>query len=486
MNQHSATFVSGRIRIARRGRITPLLLFVITMTFLCGILVINSFFVTQQRVQQQNAIDAAALAAAEVLAQEAFLYANPSIYDVANCPMPDPDPAKQKTPIPDPTKPLFCQATQVAVDFARKNYVAGRPLELRAEDVVFSITDVKTRSTQAWMYAAGPNVNSAIPPLTLAQKRTINGVQVYCRTALERGKTIRMPFLTGMAWDVASRSEAILDGYVYGFQTDPGTPEHPGTINIPLAPLGLSEQSWREQVEANVQLPEAYSSDERLPYGDFKVMIGAIPQDPHAYDCRVIAPILYFGTATIAEATSQFNADNPGITPTQYGVYLQTNAQNPFALDLKTLKTTLPAAPHSIGGDDNLATLESNLQGLKKTEKRLIWPLISGYNDANAQKKAIITGFVAARIIQVRRVSYHLLTDRNGETVPGSKKEGPCDEGLDNEGRLRRRYEVLELTLHPTLLATSTSMVFVQDWPTGDQFEHRFPNSYVKKIRLIK
>jgi len=468
-------------RNARRGRVTPLLLFLITVTFICGILIINSFFVMSVRVEQENATDAAALAAAEVLACEAFLYGDPSIY--APCPVSAPkQQVRLAALITEPVgKSLFCEASLAAIEFASKNFVSGKPLELRPHDVVFSVTDIPERVSRASMPAGEPDAKSIFPPLTLAQKRHLNAVQVYGRNAHQRGARIPMPMFTRMASQVASRSEAVLDGYVYGFHTDPD-----GDINIPLAPIGLNERSWREQVELPVDRSCETPANGRLPFGDFKVLIGSISHDPDVHDSKTIAPLLFFGTTTIAQATGQLNPLAPGITPAQYVAFVSANDNKPLALDPNTLQLKVPASPHSHSQADNLHSLEANLSSLKTKETRLIWPLISGYNDSHSQKKANISGFVAARVINVKRLSYHLLTDQDGHTVRDSKKEGTCDDGFDNDGRRRHRYEMLELTLHPSLLATSTGIVFVQDWPDSDQHPYRFPNAYVKKIRLIK
>jgi hypothetical protein len=447
------------------------LLGVLTITFMCGIFVINSFFVTQMRVQQENATDSAALAAAEVLANEDLLYADSSIFGLR---LPE-KPGSSQAASP---APLFGLATQSALDFADRNFVAGKSFGLHVEDVAYSITNLQTRTSDGLISALeSPASNAAT--FSLTQKRAINAVQVTGRSTKARGNAMRLPIFNRMSWEMTTRSEAVLDGYVYGFHTDPS-----GEINIPMAPIGLNARSWAVQVESSVDLSRERPADGRLPFGDFKVMLGAIAQDPDSNDSSKIAPMIHFGTSTLTEAISQLNSTNPGILPAQYDLFFQANNRQPLALDAATLRLSLPTAPQPNRDNTDLGMLESKLRGLSTT--RLIWPLISGYNDGNPQRQAVITGFVAARIIDVKRTSYRLLTDRNGDAVPGSKEQGTCEEGMDDQGRTRRPYDVLELTLHPTLLATSTAMVFVKDWPRTDQNPFRFPNAYVKKIRLIK
>jgi hypothetical protein len=461
-----STARSVRLNSARRGRIGAILLAVLTITFVCGILVVNSFFVAQIRVQQENATDAAALAAAEVLAQEDFLYGEPTLYVV-----------KQ-----DVTSglafPIFRNAAQAAIDFAAKNYVNGKRFELRGEDIEFHCTDVQARTSRGSMAAVDPPESA----LTLAQKRGLNSVQVTGHHTTSRGNAVPLPILGGISWEMSTRSEAVLDGYIYGFHADPL-----GEVNIPLAPIGLNARSWMEQVEAPVDRTLATPAKGRLPFGDFKVMLGAIAQDPDYHDCTKIAPMIHVGTTTLAQSAMQLSPHNPGITPAHHQAHLKANNNLPFALDPTTLQLPLSAAPHANQDNGGIGPMEANLLGLKNKNTRLIWPLISGYNNsAKEQRKAVITGFVAARVINVKRVSYHLLTDKNGDTVPGSKKQGSGEEGTDDKGLTRHQYEILELTLHPTLLATSTAMVFVRDWPMGEQHQFRFPNAYVKTIRLLK
>src|SRR5579862_8011958 len=163
----------------RPGRMTSVLLVILTITFLFGILVINSFFVGAVRIQQENATDASALAAAEVLADEALLYGDPSIYGVRNYRTRDRDWRERhedEPPLRQPT--LFCQAVDAGIDFGRRNIVGGRSFDIRPADLFFGNVDVPQRRI-CGILPADPDCPVDLgAPLTLAKKRSINSVQV--------------------------------------------------------------------------------------------------------------------------------------------------------------------------------------------------------------------------------------------------------------------------------------------------------------------
>jgi hypothetical protein len=356
--------------------------------------------------------------------------------------------------------------------------------------------------------------------LTLPELRRINSVHVMGKSGCDsKENNLRFPLYGRGRFQAVTRSEAVLDGFVYGFHTHPE-----GAINIPMLPAALHERSWRAQVESAVDPSFATPTDGPLPYGDFIVHLGAVPHDPEARLPGVYAPILRIGTSNAAEALTQFDAKNPGITPRQYGVYLAASAQKPFALDTKTFRLAAPGSP--LVSPDDLALLETNLQGL--VNRRLIWPLYAEYDESQGSGRVMITGFVAARIVDVRKTSYHVMVDPNGkgkgkhkglchEHPPGfafgkdkgkgeeksqdakGKKKGLNDDQGHNgwnvdppEGKaygkkgLCVEFGALQITLRPTMLATSTGMVFVSDWPSGPQHLFRFPNAYIKRIRLVK
>ena len=142
------------------------MVFILLILMILGGLVIDSFYVTAARVQQENTTDAAALAAAEAVATEAFLYADPSLY----------------TPSPSS---LFTNAAQTATDFGAKNFVAGKTLNITPADVSFDIMQIPSRSIGG-SQSADPTAASS---LTLSQQRTINAVQVVGRSTRARRKS---------------------------------------------------------------------------------------------------------------------------------------------------------------------------------------------------------------------------------------------------------------------------------------------------------
>jgi hypothetical protein len=524
---HRAT-LADELSARRPARIGWVLVFMLVIIVLLGILVINSFFVTAVRVQQESATDAAALAAAEVLADEALLYGDPSNFDLSHFRSRDRegngrerDDERRSAARPS----LFCRAAEAGCAFGRKNLVGGKSFDVRTADVFFDIVDVCQRNIHGTMHA---EANSELGmPLTLAQKRRINSVQVVGKSVEERENALRLPFCAFFSKKMITRADAVLDGHIHGFHTDPC-----GSINIPLAPIALCDAKWREQVEKWVDPTFATPSDGPLPWGDCKVTIGADHHDPESRKPGAYAPILLIGASSIGEAVTQCSPGNPGITPAHYGKYLAACGQKTLALDLNTLQLPVPGSPHINAGD--LAQLEQHLRNLPG--KRLIWPLYSGYEKNGPASNVIICGFVAARVTEVNRVTYSIVTDKRGHAVPNGKHRGTSAEnprwkkhqrddqgngddsgnkdrpnpdgrrtdddngdGGDNRpgdgsnnhkkhghGESCIEFTALQLTLRPTLLATSTGIVCVKDWPTGPQHQFRFPNAYVKRIRLLK
>ncbi|HZZ81920.1 MAG TPA: hypothetical protein VFE62_25700 [Gemmataceae bacterium] len=510
----------------RRGRIAWLLALVLVIIILLGVLVINSFFVTEIRVQQENATDAAALAAAEVLADDALLFGDPNTFSLSpyharpresyerGRPEGERENAQWRAQFA-PQQSLLCRAANAAIEFGGRNFVGGKSFEIRPADIFFDIVDIPNRSIIGTLPAEENSPLDFGTPLTLARKRQINSVHVVSRSEDARENSLQLPFRAFFSREMITRSTAVLDGYVRGFHVDPD-----GSINIPMAPVALNADSWSTQVEKKVDTSLATPANGPLPFGSFKLTIGARSQDPDARNPGVYSPILLIGTSSMAEAITQLNPTNPGITPTQYRHYLNASRAEMLALDPQTLQLPLSASPLVNSAD--LLQLQANLNRL--VGKRLIWPLYSGYDARKQTGTVVVTGFVAARVADMKSVTYSIMLDGKGNAVPNSKAEGRCDQNphhgkhergandddrsddntSDNRkssddgeksrgehSRHRRQescleYSVLQVTLQPTMLATTTGVVYVRDWPTGPQHQFRFPNAYVKHIRLMK
>jgi hypothetical protein len=448
------------------------MLAMLLLLMLFGALVIDSFYVAAARVQQENATDAAALAAAEVLATEALLFADPSLYATAN------------------PSSLFANAAQAARDFGAKNFVGGKPLNILPADVSFDIVQIPSRAIVG-SQSADPTVASALTP---TQRRSINAVQVVGRRTKGRGSPLTLPLFNGIGYQMTTRSEAVLDGYVYGFTPyvmgfDPTasppletavTPSNPIAegLNIPLVPLaifsdptGSSPQSWESQVESSVD----FTSPNALAYGTMTITIGnANFSAAQLYNGGTLnATFLAIGTNYTTNPPNKYMSDGTnrtindqilngsGIAPADYFAFYTGNGNLPLALN----RTTDPPGPLVCPGTPvgpfpdtaDFATLAGSLASLRNVP--MVWPLFTGY-DASIPPKVIVSGFVVARVSGVQPM-----------TVAGQT----C----------------LQVQLTPSLRATKTALTYVSQWPTTQPapsayFPFRFPNAYVKRIRLMR
>jgi hypothetical protein len=454
----------------RRGRIGCLIVAVLLLTLLFGVLVIDSFFVTGARVQQETATDAPALAGGETLASEALLYADPNDFLLNGT-------------------SLLSITAQNAINIGPKNFVAGKPLAIVPADISFNIIDIPSRTIIGSMSADPRKVSS----LSLQQMRSINAVQILGQSTNARGNALRLPMFNRDGYQMITRTHAVLDGFVYGFSPyvqgfDP-TANPPlrnafaaadqtiEGINIPLAPLaifsdptGINPQSWEFQVESGVD----FSSPAALDYGTMTLTLGNLNLDAgQRYDPAIVnATFLAIGTNYISNPPSLYATDGAnqtidnqirngtGIAPADYLKYYEGNGNLPFALDptvdppgpLFCPGTPVGPAPGTPDGQ----TLAESLWSLQSIP--MIWPLFAGYDSSNPPR-VVISGFVVARVSGVQVVEI--------------------------DGQL-----VVQVELTPSLRATRTALTYVSRWPTTQPapsafFSFRFPNAYVKRIRLM-
>ena len=435
-----------------------------------GAFALDTFFVTGARVQQENATDAAALAAAEILAGEPYLYGDPSLYTL--------------TP-----SSLFTTASQTGIAFGAKNYVTGKPLQILPADVSFDIVNIPKR-TIVGSRSTDPTISDS---LTLAHLRSINAVQVVGRNTRARGSPLRLPIFNAKGYDMVTVSEAVLDGYVYGFSPyvqgfDPTanppletavTPPNPiiEGLNIPLVPLaifsdptGINPQSWEYQVESGVD----FASPTALAYGTMTITIGNATFDPTLqYDPGTFnAALLAIGTNYLTNPPSKYVndganrtindqiANGSGIAPADYYSYYTSNGNARLALNMATDPPKPFACPGTPVGPDpafvDFAVLKDSLTSLGRP---MVWPLFTGY-DNSSPPKVLISGFVVARVSAVQPVI------------------------LDSK-------LCMQVQLTPSLRATKTALTYVSNWPTtqpepSPYFQFRFPNAYVKRIRLMR
>lgn len=332
------------------------------------------------------------------------------------------------------------------------------------------------------------------PFITLQQMRGINSVRVAGHSKPSRGNALRLPLFSGAGYPMKTRSQAVLDGYVYGFSPyvqgfDPtaypplqtvvaaSDPALEG-INIPLVPLaifsdptGLNPQSWEYQVESSID----FTSPIALAYGTMTITLGNLNLDAtQIYDSGTVnAAFLAIGTNYASNPPSNYSIDGvnqtinnqifngTGIAPADYLAFYTGNGNLPFVLDTTidppgplfcpgTPVGPTPGTPDAQALADSLATLQ-NIP--------MVWPLFAGYDTA-APPNVLVSGFVVARVSSVQTV------------VIGNQS-------------------VIQVQLTPSLRATKTALTYVNNWPTTQPspsafFSFRFPNAYVKRIRLVR
>ncbi len=367
--------------------------------------------------------------------------------------------------------------------------MAGTPFTIYPADVSFTIFDIPNRAVLASM-SADPKKPSL---LTLQQMRTINAVQIIGKSSRARGNALRLPMFGRVGYEMITSSHAVLDGFVYGFSSyvqgfDPtanppletsvlaANPAIEG-INIPLVPLaifsdpaGVNPQSWEFQVENSVDI----SSPAALAYGTMVVTLGNLNLNANQlYDPDTVnATFLTIGTNYSSNPPSHYSTDGNnqtidnqirngfGIAPADYLGYYANNGNLPLALDT----TMNPPGPlfcpgTPIGptpGTPDAETLAASLWSLQNIP--MVWPLFAGYDTSNPPN-AIINGFVVARVTAVQIA-----------LVDGQP--------------------AVQVELTPSLRSTKTALTYASRWPTTQAagspfFSFRFPNAYVKRIRVM-
>src|SRR5262249_36167555 len=195
----------------RRGSITPFVLVALLALLAALALAVAYCFLWQTRVEMQNGADAAALAAAAVLADDDTLRHDPALMQA-----------------------LLARARAEAVRFAAFNRVQGSPLDLQAGpdnaadgDLLFGVID-PPRSRQ--FLATG---SLSDPAITFLEQ--VNTVRIRAQRTRARGNAART--LLGAAAllpyaDVVAEAAAMLDRDVIGFRAVGGRP-------LPLVPTAL-------------------------------------------------------------------------------------------------------------------------------------------------------------------------------------------------------------------------------------------------------
>jgi hypothetical protein len=195
-----------RRKSRRRGSLSAWLLFALPVLLMLMFVGVNAQYMNFSRATQERVTDASALAAAQVMVDDAMLMGNPT--NIAN---------------------LEAVAAMQAQQYASYNPLANVALSYGAADIAF-------------VQIANP-LNSS---LMLVQSVQVTGQ----RTSANNNPVPLFGgglFSTG-AVDVVTRSKATLDHGIAGFR--PVFHQ-----NVPLAPIALLQMDWQTQVETGYSPP---------------------------------------------------------------------------------------------------------------------------------------------------------------------------------------------------------------------------------------
>lgn len=328
---------------------------------------INAGWLGHAHQQLHTAADAAALAAARELVSDEWLRAPPN----------------QLTS-------LLTNASARASEYAGLNPVLGQPLALQIDDSPFSDVGYGTLD---------PLAPSTLVPIAQGDPSswtldTLDTVMVFAPRLRTRGTPI--PLLLGgltlrPTQDLRAVAIARLDRDVYGFRAGTSTA-------IPLVPLGIRSDpgagpaSWEHEVRDRAG-PDDWSVDpatgsvssgaDRIP--EIVVELQLQPSgDPTASN----GYLLTIGAGTL---TSQITA---GISRDDLAATAGT-----LALDAANQLALPGAALAPADGSLSLQLLRDQLTLLQQAGQPRVWPLVSQFDTASGT--AVVTGFVAARVVAV-------------------------------------------------------------------------------------
>lgn len=340
----------------RRGTITPFLLVALVVLMAALAVAVDYSFLTETRLEMQNATDAAALAAADVFVDDTTLLNSPVVQ-----------------------QNLITQSRQAAIDYGQFNRVGGQPLVVSHNrknvadgDIVFGYID--DPATKVFLQAQ----NLSDP---------INAVRINGRRTTARGNPVGT--LAARAFglsfvDMTTKATALLDHNVYGFRPNTSAP-------LPLAPLAVlsdpsavNQQSW----EYNVTAGNGPLTDNGLLHGIVVQLTPTGPPTPSTPNGQVLS----IGTTAAAQLVAQL----------QGGVMAADLAGFPggqFALDALT-NNLLVSGPATPLGPTDYAALATVLLALQNSGAQRVFPLYSTYQAVG--NEVTLSGFVAARVVSVQ------------------------------------------------------------------------------------
>jgi hypothetical protein len=337
-------------------------------------LVVNQGRLWQARAELENATDAAALAGAGALAGDALLVSNPIL-------MPD----------------LLDQARAAAIQFAQDNQVAGQPLVLDPNltnaaggDIVFGSID----NAAGGGFVAAQNVGDPAN----ASLTAINAVRITGRRTRARGNPISLSagrFLTMDSTDLTVTSTAFLDRDVIGFRPSALQSVSLAPVALLSDPNGTLPESWEFQVRQAGQQEYRYDPSTRqnvaVPNGQGVPQVQFCLGLPDATNGPNNVALLELGASDLSALTRQLSQGVTAADLAGFGGQLVIPATGPLFVNGTRVG---PART-----DPLLAQLWQALDELRQQGTPRIWPLYSSFDAAQGQ--AAVTGFVAARVVQV-------------------------------------------------------------------------------------
>jgi hypothetical protein len=361
-------------RHARRGNATLVFLIVLPVLLLVLLMVLHTGQLEQSRGEVQQVADAAALAAAQTLVDEATL-----LHDGGAAML-----------------PLLERSREEARRFARANPVLGDPTELDLNeknhddgDIVFGMVEP-------------PGTPFGADLAQHDQLHLINTVQINVVRSRDRQNALKLfggHWLNGRSGDLTRSATALIDRQVAGFR-------QVGDRPIPVVPFALlsdlhDEDSWEQQVELG-RGTDQYRY-EREPYrvlhsekegdGLREMRVHLHGKKGDGKDDAVNCLLLHFGAQHGTDLARQIRAGLRKDDLKEVGGELVLGPDG----KLPVTGSVLGPAPDST----EFMQVVAALQELSDLGEVRVWPLFHRHA-TEAHGQPILSGFVAARVMAVR------------------------------------------------------------------------------------
>jgi hypothetical protein len=352
----------------RQASTTLVVLLAFGVLLAAAALAIDLAHLWEVRTSQENATDAAALAAAGALVDDRLLTG-------------------------DPAAMVLCLrlARDEAVRYAAANPVLGEPLPLDPNDTNLPEGDVlfgTLDNPHAPLFVPAGNVaDLSNPSLGL-----VNAVRITGRRTRDRGNAAGLYLGRAFAVpaaDVVTLSTAMLDRDVVGLRPALNQPLPLVPIALLSDPGGTNPASWEAQVPGG-RGPDDYRFDPATR----TVVADATGDGIHEMEVTLAdnACELLLGVADSAAVNDQVSG---GVMPAQLqslGGQLVLGEQN---------QLPLPAPPGCgpAAGTPEADGLAASLEQLRVRGDLRVWPLFAGLDGSSGA--AVVTGFVAARVVRV-------------------------------------------------------------------------------------